>query len=139
MNAIETGIPDLLQRFVPTPHTAVVALSGAKIVIQSNDKELIASLEGAGTPPENLNTSSLNARVVRDHAAPTGGSDITVISNWPLATIIFGAGTVLAVDSERCELLGFIAMSVSAEQFIGSLLPIVVNLANRRSSTNAAV
>ncbi len=52
MSAVNTGIPDLLQRFVPTPHTAVVAFSDTEIAFQSNDKDLIASLERAGTRTE---------------------------------------------------------------------------------------
>ncbi len=137
MSAIATGLPDLLQRFVPTPYSAVVALFNAQISFQCNDQALITSLERAGAIDRGA--TSLVARVVRDYAAPTSGSDITVISMWPVATIMVGAGTVLAVDMERREMFAFIASSVSAEQFINSLLPIALEAVRCSTANNADV
>jgi hypothetical protein len=137
MSAVDNEVPDLLQRFVPTPYNALIKLFDTAISFQCNDKELIASLEQAGA--KNRGTPSLAARLVRDYAAPSGGLDITVISTSPVATIMVGAGTVLAVDLEHREIFGFIAASVSAEDFINTVLPVALETASRLTTDKSDV
>ena len=119
-----TGVPDLLQRFVETPFSTTVAIDGAEITLQSN-----AQLDGVKSQARGDNfIPRLTATIVHDPEAPTDNSRIAVIKSWPVATVLAGTGTILALDCERCDILGFLAPTVSSERLLNELLPIVVGL-----------
>ena len=73
--------------------------------------------------------------LLRRYGAPLSGlfvlltafiTVVVVISAWPLVTLLAGTGTMLALDGQRREILGFLSSAVSAEQFVNELLPILL-------------
>jgi len=136
MTATHTGVPDLLRRFVPTPYSVTVAVRAIEIALQTNDAGLIAALEKCGKSAVALK-NKLRATVVRDDAAPGDGLEFQVITAWPVSTILMGAGTILALDHGRCELLGFLAPAISDRCFIEQLLPTILDLLEQTSPPSA--
>lgn len=118
------GIPDLLRRFVAAPHKATGCCGDSRIALQTNDPELASAL---AVRDISSNEPSLNVRIIRDEAAPLGVSNVTLLEAWPLTTLQWGTGTVLTLDHERCEALGFLASSVSNQQFLDEVLPTLLN------------
>ncbi len=52
--------------------------------------------------------------------------------SWLLGMDLFarfyaGTGTILIYDKEKSEILGFLAPGVSAERFISSMLPVLID------------
>jgi hypothetical protein len=124
----ETAVPDLLRRFAPTPQSTKALICGVDVELYSNDVEILARMqpktgESIGPGSQNL----LRAKVVRDHDAPTDASGVTIISAPPLVTLLAGTGTVLVLDCQRREIIGFLASSVSAERFVDELLPTLLD------------
>ncbi len=128
MSTMETGVPDLLRRFAPAPHSTKVLINNIEVELHTDDVEIVARMQ-----PKNGDTAdprsriSLLAKIVRDYGAPLIGSTVTIISAPPLTALLVGTGTALVLDSELCEILGFLASSVSAEQFVNELLPTLLD------------
>lgn len=132
MSAPGAGVPDLLRRFAPTPHTTRVLFYGVEIELHTDDVEIVAKMQPiARNPVRGGSQASLLARVIRDHGTPPDDSLVTIISAPPLTTLLVGTGTVLVLDCERREMLGFLASSISAERFIDELLPILLDRLRR--------
>lgn len=125
MTATTCGVPDLLQRFVPTPFATAIIVKGAGVTLHSN-VDFAGVTRQAGSSEYPLET--LTATVVCDLEAPQADAEVTLIRSWPVATVLVGAGTILALDCERAEILGFLAPSVSAARFVNDLLPMVIDL-----------
>lgn len=135
MSGTGTRVPDLLRRFAPTPHSARVWIKGVEIELQTDDVEIVAIMQRRrDAAPKAISSTSLLVKVIRDHNCPTDGSNITVISAPPLTTFVVGTNTVLMLDCERREILGFLASSVSAQRFADELLP---NLLDRLKNAEA--
>ena len=127
MSALYEAVPDLLRRFSATPHVADVVAEGIALTLQTNDLQIIAAAQGIVSGGIDLDGHpSILVRVVRDDDAAANNSEIVVISAWPLVTLLAGAGTMLALDGQRREILGFLSSAVSAEQFVNDLLPILL-------------
>jgi hypothetical protein len=120
-----TSIPDLLRRFVAAPHSADVAVDNIAVTLQTNDPDLVSAILRAHADDESPCTTRLCMRLIRDDAAPSGGLYPTFLSSWPLGTLSLGPGTVIAIDCERCEIMGFIADSVPAERVVRELIPML--------------
>ena len=124
MSATETGVPDLLRRFAPTPHYARVSIGGVDVELQTDDVEIVAEMQSQSRPvSDSISQMSVRAKIIRDHGAPLEDSDVTILSAAPLITLLVGTGTVLVLDCPRREILGFLAQSISAECFLDKLLP----------------
>ena len=135
MSAVATGLPDLLQRFVPTPYSAEWRFSECEIALQSNDQALITSLERAGTYLiEAPLPWSLGSFVIMQRRQAVQTLPSSRRGRWP--RIMVGTGTVLAVDWSAARCLGFIASSVSADAVYSTrYFPSLLKLASRRSGT----
>lgn len=127
MNTQYEAIPDLLRRFTPTPCLADLVLEGVPLAVQTNDPQIITEMQRGRIQEVNVAfPRCVVARIVRDHDAPAGGSESTLLSAGPLVTLVVGTGTTLALDCERRELLGFLAPSVSPERLVRDLLPMLL-------------
>jgi hypothetical protein len=132
MSAGEGGVPDLLRRFVPVPYRTSVEIGNIHLDLQSNDGGLLAAMQWAfRTPTNGRPATSWFMKVIRDDDAPSGDSELTVLSAWPVTTLLLGTGTILAIDCERRQVLGFMAASLSDRQFVNELLPIVLEILRR--------
>lgn len=118
-----TSIPDLLRRFVAASHWAEVGVGDIAVTLQTNDPGIASAILRAHGDDKGPYTSRLFMRLIRDDAAPSGALYQTFLSSWPLGTLSFGPGTVLAIDCERREIVGFISDSVPAERVVKEFLP----------------
>jgi hypothetical protein len=126
------GVPDLLRRFAPAPYCASLAIGDAAIELRTNDVDLLAAMRRAALAHTNgQHATSLFVKVIRDCDAPSVGSQLTLLSAWPLATLLLGTGTVLTIDCERHEIVGFLAPAVAAERFVHELLPMLLDFLRR--------
>ena len=127
MNDAVIGVPDLLRRFVPTPHSAIVTVRDIEVTLQTNDPEFVSVMQSAPAASEVPHPKRLLMTLVRDDTAPSGDSYLTFLPLWPLGTLSLGQGTVLAIDCERREVIGFIANPVAAERVANELFPILLD------------
>jgi hypothetical protein len=127
MIAVDQSVPDLLRRFISTPHRARVLLGDAELAAETNDLALLIVMRQAATAESNDRLRrTLRMKLVRDPDAPCDCTHVTVIRAWPLLTLLAGTGTVLSLDLERDEILGFVAADVSAERIWEELLPMLL-------------
>jgi len=134
MICADVAIPDLLRRFVPTPHETAAVIGDLKIRLQSNDIELLAAMHPAATNNTNDKgaTASLLMRLIRDDEAPSDTSRLVLLSSGPLITLFVGIGTVLTLDCERREISGFVAASIPAARVVTELLPMILDFWRER-------
>ena len=136
MSATTGSIPDLLRRFAPAPHCASAMIGDIELELHTNDATLVAALRRAGTRNKNEGPAgSLRVKVIRDCDAPSGGSDETILSAWPLNILLVGTGTMLAMDCERREIIGFVAPAITGERFLQLLLMLLEYLHNGTART----
>jgi hypothetical protein len=130
MKAESSGVPDLLRRFVETPYAVSFTSDGATVRIEANDFALVNKIHGAIVLQNGFGAEILTWKLIRDEAIPCNGRGLTILSLGPLSVILAGTGTVIAIDRERREALGFIAANVSSDEFVTALLPIVLKLSH---------
>jgi hypothetical protein len=103
-------------------------VEGILLTVQTNDSQIVMEM-----PPSCAREIKSHirrpvlVRVFRDDEAPTTGSEIVTLIAGPLVTLLVGTGTMLVLDCERREILGFLSPSVSAERFARELLPVLLN------------
>lgn len=61
-------------------------------------------------------------KVVRDYDVSQQGNQAYLLTGETLSTLFVGAGTVVAIDWDRAELLGFLAENFSLQELRGALL-----------------
>lgn len=120
------GLPDLLRRFVPTPHAFATVLHSGDVRFKTNDPALLAMF---GDQAEQLITvlawtseGPWSWKLIRDHDVCQNGHEAYFLSSGNLSTVFLGTGTVAAIDWQRRELVGFVAEGVSAQQLLELLL-----------------
>lgn len=129
MNTEATLVPDLLRRFVATPHSFRFCIGRTCAKLETNDLALASTIQGATVCREDSRAQGdSDWKLIRDEQAPCGGREVSVLSAGPIGTLLVGAGTVIAVDRERREVLGFIAPDISGEEFIDLVLPLILKL-----------
>jgi len=120
-------IPDLLRRFVPTPHTTVLSHPDGELRIESNDpvyeQYLLEHFSNAS--PDALLRAIEHLKLIVEHSLPQDGEDLTRLDAAHLRTVLRGTNTILIHDSETRELFVFLAKGVSREELVQRLLPAV--------------
>lgn len=120
--------PDLLRRFVPTPYVFGKYDGPNRFFVESNDLEIALSVRHSVMVHGQANrTGGLTCKLIRDSAAPEDGSEMTIVSDGTLRVLYLGTGTILILDHERSELLGFIARNVRAQELVSALIPALFN------------
>jgi hypothetical protein len=139
MNLSDSAIPDLLRRFAPATHELCVWVDGIAVTLRSNDARIVSALHKAGTRDGWVRPAhSVLVKVIRDEDASIDQSNVTVVTSWPLVTILRGPGTMICLDCERREILGFVAPDVSAEEFVSQLLPLALEHLRRETLAASA-
>ena len=129
MTFARAGVPDLLRRFAPTPFGAMIGAGNVALRVETNDLAIISELQKAGVQPSHGDSSGLLfLKIIRDKDATSEGRAVTVLSAYPLITMQVGFGTMIVLDCERREALGFLAPEVTAEEFAGILFPFICDL-----------
>jgi hypothetical protein len=129
--------PDFLRRFVPTPYIFNVSKGKQCACVQSNNLEVALSVRRSYMlqPSEAWGTVLL-CKLIRDVAAPGGGSEVSVVESGPLRVLHMGRGTILVYDRARSELFGFLSHEVDTVQLVTSLIPTVVGYETAKSGTS---
>ena len=137
MNTEITRVPDLLRRFVATPHISRFHVGITRARLETNDPILAATIQAATAGCETEGAGECwYWKLIRDEQAPRGGSEVSVLSAGPIGTLLFGLGTAIAVDRERREVLGFVAPDISGEEFAAILLPRILKLLQSPANTS---
>jgi hypothetical protein len=63
-------------------------------------------------------------KVVRDYDVSQDGNNVFLLSGESLSTVFLGSGTVVAIDWNQGELLGFVAANISAQQLLDVLIEV---------------
>ncbi len=122
-------IPDLLRRFVESSDVSSFVVAGFYVTLETNDRSLIGALEAFGASCDSAGQVRPSYwKLIRDDIAPRGGKDLNILSSGSLGAVLIGSGTVLVVDRERSEVLGFIAPDISDFDLVGLALPRVLDL-----------
>lgn len=129
MSPETSHVPDLLRRFVAAPNSFVFRIGGTYARLETNDPTLADTIQSATVCQENNDAQKdSDWKLIRDEQAPCGGKEVSVLSTAPIGTVLLGPGTVIAVDRERHEVLGFIAPDISGEEFAAIALPLILSL-----------
>ena len=118
------ALPDLLRRFVPTPYRFEVAFHSAVVVFDTNDPGLLAAFRASAEQVARVlesNHTFWHWKIVRDYDISQGGYEIFLLNGEMLTTLFQGRGTVLAIDWDRGEVLGFLSADASIRQLIETL------------------
>jgi hypothetical protein len=121
-------VPDLLKRFVPAPYKLDALICRVLVTLETNDPDIVDEIARANADLKNGGKPTLRLKIIRDSEAPDITSETIVLFSWPIVTVLAGAGTMLALDAERREIVGFIAPQVSAKQVACELLPFLLDL-----------
>jgi hypothetical protein len=129
VGGVTATVPDLLRRFVPTPHGHTLSNQRGTTVIESNDENFADELFGRfrRLAPESLPEAMEYVRVIVEDSLAEDGDALTRVDAGPLRTLLRGTTTMLIYDSESRELFAFIAQGVSCNEFYQRLLPAVVH------------
>jgi hypothetical protein len=107
----------------------VLCIGDTLVRLETNDPDIAGAIQNLTACCETMNDEGASHwRLIRDEQAPCGGRALSVFSGGPIAILLFGCGTVIAVDRERREVLGFVAADLSAEECATIVLPLVLYL-----------
>jgi hypothetical protein len=116
--------PDLLRRFVPTPYVFRKFDGSNRFIVKSNDLEIALRVRRSDIiHREGSRAGGLVCKFIRDVTGPMDSSEMTIVSDGILRVLSMGRATILIYDSERSELLGFLARKVPVHELISSLIP----------------
>jgi len=108
---------DVLRRGVPTPYKAEVRIAEVGVSAESNDPAVLATLARTATSVVESGESKFCWRIVRDDEAPGTIEPPVTIRTGALTVATMSGAVIVAVDSDRRELLAFIGPSVDARAF----------------------
>lgn len=132
-----SGVPDLLQRFVPVPHACSLIAGDIHLQLETNDPSIVTAMRSVASPASKNEKASYSWKLIRDNKAPRGRREVTILTSGALSTLLLGAGTIIAIDRQRREVLGFIASDVSAQEFVTILLPLITELSRESHAVTA--
>jgi hypothetical protein len=119
MNVQSGQLPDLLRRFTETPHAFCTEEGDNSLRVETNDPailvEFVSQIERF--------PRSYSWKIIRDDTMSTSRQAMA-LSFGPLTAVLLGAETLVIVDHERREVLGFLAADVSLREALHCLTPI---------------
>ncbi len=130
-------VPDLLRRFVSAPHVCNLLIGANHVRLETNDPAIATAMRSAAPSPRKDAEFSYFWKLIRDELAPRGGDEVKELSCGPLSTVLLGAGTVVVIDRQQHEVLGFIAPGISAQDLLAVLLPRITRLSREWHPTPA--
>jgi len=129
MNALNTAIPDLLRRFAATPHSFRTTIRNTAVELHTNDADIVSEIgKLRGCDEDNRPAQPLLVKIIRDDAAPQDEEEeVTVVSSKSLITVLMGSGTMMCLDRDRREALGFVSARVPATYFVSTLFLLLLD------------
>jgi hypothetical protein len=129
MTPTRATVPDLLRRCAAAPYSAIIGGGDIALRVETNDLAIISEMQKANVQHSHCDSGGLLfLKIIRDDDAPCDGGAVTVVSAYPLVILRVGIGTMIMLDCERREALGFLAPELTAEEFAGTLFPLARNL-----------
>lgn len=125
MSSEGVRIPDLLRRFVATPHTFTAGVDENSVRLETNDRAILSEFQSQ----VQYLPRSYTWKLIRDDATSTG-QETTVIVSGPLLTVLLGTETWVVVDRERRQVVGFVASDVNAGKLLNRLSSIFAESAS---------
>jgi len=124
-----TQIPDLLRRFVTTPHRAVVSSGKRDIAIESNERAITTCVTKFITACRKLDSTQRIrlVRIVRDSDVVSDGKNLACVHSGPIVALLRGSTTSFYMDVALGELLGFLASDVDIKELEQRLLPALLS------------
>ena len=113
--------PDLMRRFVVTPHHATCLYRGRMISIVSNDSEVIRCFADG---PQNVNGASepgWNCKIIRDTETPIASQEYETFGYNGLEVRSFASGSQFVIDRDAREILAFASPRDPAIFVVGKL------------------
>jgi hypothetical protein len=125
MDGMTATVPDLLRRFVPTPHGGAVSREAGLLWIESNDEffamELLDRLR-ISLPGPLLRTTE-HIKVVIEDTIAEDGDQLMLVETGLVRTLLRGTTTVLICDFEERKIFAFLPQTISCDEFLDRLLP----------------
>ncbi len=129
MTLTHATVPDLLRRFSSTPYCAIIGVGNIPLRVETNDLAIISEMQKASVQRgHSYSDGLLFLKVIRDKDAPCDGGAVTILLAYPLLTLRVGVGTMIVLDCESREAMGFLSPDVAAEEFACTLFPLICNL-----------
>lgn len=121
--------PDLLRRFVATPYVFTNDDGPDRLSVRSNDLEIAITIRRHWLNPSRGNRPSVVSwKILRDIAVPDNSTEVSILYDKNLRTLIVGTGAILSYDIQRSEILGFISAKTTVNQLASSLIPMLLEL-----------
>jgi hypothetical protein len=136
--SIATSLPDLLRRFVATPYRFEEVLQSTVVALETNDQGLLTGFRVRAEELAGVLASPSDKywywKVIRDYDVFQEDHHRFLLDDETTSTLFLGTGTVVAIDWQRDELLGFVAAGISTQCLVDAL----IDLATRHHLNNEA-
>ena len=119
-----TEPPDLLRRFVATPHEKLLKSGDLLLLVRTNAERLLRAA-GAAADDE---VRRAEWTIVADADMPSELEDALVVHSATTSFLSFGRACYVAVDHEKEEITGFISAGISDDVWMGVVLPAVADV-----------
>ena len=116
--------PDLLRRFVPTPHEGCIRRDGMHVHVQTNECRLVEKFGRT----ESCSGGGVKWTMVCDPELPTGLSEPLEIESEAVFFVSFGRACFVAIDREQGEITGFMSAGISDEEWSRVIFPAVLRV-----------
>lgn len=114
--------PDLLRRFVPTPHEACIRCDGLHVHLRTNESRLVEKFGRMGS----CNGGDVKWTMVCDPELPSPLSDPLAIESAAVLFLSFGRACFMAIDRANQEITGFMSAAISDKEWLKVILPAVL-------------
>lgn len=121
-----TEPPDLLRRFVPTPHEACVQSGDLRVRMRTNEARLLR-LAG-GLEDCDCHAHRADCTILCDAEMPAVLGSPLVLEVGTTSFLGFGRACYVGVDHERDEVTGFVSAGISDDEWVGVILPAVLEM-----------
>jgi hypothetical protein len=116
--------PDLLRRFVPTPHEGCIRRDGMHIHLRTNESRLVETFGRM----ESCSVDDVNWTMVCDPELPSRLSEPVTIESESVLFLGFGRACFMAIDRVQKEITGFMSARLSDEEWSAVIFPAVLRV-----------
>lgn len=116
-------VPDLLNRFVPTPYKMIAQ----GFSVETNDLDLLEQFDDRDRLHALTKIApGFHFRMIREARCLQGSDEVRVMCAESVCVVTIGLGTIIMVDRKLHRLLSFVAADISEKQLIHSYLPMAL-------------
>ncbi len=115
-----TTAPDLMRRFIPTPHRTTFCTPSSGVLVMSNDSDLIQHLHTFS--PQCEFAAEWVCKLLRDCESPPTSQEDICFGHDALLVQCYRSGTQFVADRDSKEVFGFIAPNDPADRVADFLI-----------------